>query len=200
MLVKHSRILYTISFLEGSALMATEIIGAKVMAPFYGSSLIVWTSIFTCTLSGLALGYFFGAKLSTQENLHKRLLIILLFSTIYLAIMPLVSNFMMEATLSLSLEIGSLLSVLVFLFPLLFAFGIVSPLIIKLLCKHPSEAGEKSSKVYTISTFGGILATIFFGFYFIPFVGIKASIVFTTTIMLLSAILMFYIIKTKASN
>jgi predicted membrane-bound spermidine synthase len=194
------KLLFLISFLEGSALMAAEIISAKLMAPYFGNSISVWTSVFVCTLSGLALGYFYGARLSTQGNLLKKLLIVLGFSTVYFSFMSPLASFIMEQTLSLSLEVGSLISVLVFLFPLLFAFGTVSPLVIKLLTESIQEAGEKSGKVYTISTLGGILATIFFGFYFIPFLGLKLSILLSTIFIALATLICFYIFKQKENS
>jgi predicted membrane-bound spermidine synthase len=197
---KFYQLLYMVSFLEGSALMAAEIISAKLMAPFYGSSLIVWTSVFTITLLGLATGYFLGAKISTSNQLVKKLLIVLATSVVLFAFMKPIATVIMSATLSLSLELGSLLSVFIFLFPLLVCFGIVSPVIIKLLSEKVDQAGEKSGKVYTISTVGGILATIFFGLYFIPEIGIKLSIFIATIITAAAALITLYLYRTNIKN
>lgn len=198
--MKTKNLLFLVSFLEGSALMAAELISAKIMTPFYGSSLIVWTSVFVCTLSALAIGYFLGAKISNKSNLEKRLVVILLFSSAYFAIMSPLANFVMENTLSMSIELGSFISVFVFLFPLLVAFGIVSPLIIQLLSSNEKDAGEKSGKVYTISTLGGILTTLFFGFYFIPILGIKLSILLSTALTILAFLLSLSFLKKTNLN
>jgi predicted membrane-bound spermidine synthase len=197
---KFYQLLYLVSFLEGSALMASEIISAKLMAPFYGSSLIVWTSVFTITLLGLASGYFLGAKISTSNQLVKKLFIVLIMSVVFFAFMKPISLLIMSATLSLSLELGSLLSVFIFLFPLLVCFGIVSPVIIKLLSETPTQVGEKSGKVYTISTVGGIFATILFGLYFIPDIGIKLSIFIATIITAVAMIITLYLFKSNIKN
>ncbi len=191
------KLIYLVSFLEGSALMAAEIISAKIMAPYYGNSLIVWTSVFVCTLSGLALGYFWGAKLSQKENIGKKLNLILGFSVIYFAIMSPLSEFIMSNTLSLSIEIGSLISVLTFLFPLLLAFGMVSPLIIQLIASGLSDTGEKAGTIYTVSTLGGILTTLLFGFYFIPQLGLKMSIIISTVIILIAFAISFVLYRKK---
>jgi predicted membrane-bound spermidine synthase len=194
------KLIYLVSFLEGAALMAAEIISAKLMAPFYGSSLIVWTSVFTVTLLGLAVGYFLGAKISTTNQLVKKLFMILILSLVLFAFMRPVSQSIMSLTLSLSLELGSLVSVFTILFPLLVCFGIVSPVVIKILSETSSQAGEKSGKVYTISTVGGILATILFGLYIVPDLGIKSSVFIGTSLTVLAMFITFYLYKLNIKN
>jgi hypothetical protein len=187
--------LYIISFIEGSALMAAEIISAKVMAPYYGSSLYVWTSVFVCTLSGLAAGYFLGAKISLKPNPMRYLPYILAFSTLYFLVMSPLAGFIMESTLGMPIRFGSLVSVLVFLFPLLLAFGMVSPLIIKILTDNPQFSGENAGKIYTVSTFGGILTTLLFGFYFIPGIGITASIYIPVVFLAIASMMAYRLSK-----
>ena len=53
-------ILLLVAFIEGGAVMAIELAGAKMVAPFYGTSLYVWASVLAVTLSGLTTGYFLG--------------------------------------------------------------------------------------------------------------------------------------------
>ena len=57
-------------FIEGASLMVVEIIGAKLLAPFYGSSLYVWTAILTITTLGLSLGYFLGGQIAEKKRVH----------------------------------------------------------------------------------------------------------------------------------
>ena len=178
--------------------MAAELISAKVMAPYYGSSLYVWTSVFVCTLSGLAAGYFLGAKISLKERPLRYLAPILAFSTLYFLVMSPLAGFMMESTLSMPVRLGSLLSSLVFLFPLLLAFGTVSPLIIKILTENPQFSGENAGKIYTISTLGGILATLLFGFYFIPGIGIRTSIYIPVAFLAIASLLAFRLWQTQS--
>ena len=54
-----------IAFLEGFLIMGVELIGAKIIAPYYGSSFYVWTTIIGITLFSLTAGYFIGGLLST---------------------------------------------------------------------------------------------------------------------------------------
>ena len=61
---------WLILFVEGASLMVVELLGAKLLAPFYGSSLYVWTAVLSITIIGLTLGYHFGGKLTQKKALH----------------------------------------------------------------------------------------------------------------------------------
>ena len=61
---------YIVSCLEGAAVMIGELAGAKLIAPFYGNSLYVWTSVLGTTLIGLASGYYLGGIVSKKYGLQ----------------------------------------------------------------------------------------------------------------------------------
>jgi len=61
---KSNRSIYIVSFFEGAAVMATELCGSKLIAPYFGSSLYVWAAVIAITLGSLATGYFYGGKLT----------------------------------------------------------------------------------------------------------------------------------------
>ena len=42
--------LFLVLVIEGASLMAVELMGAKLFAPFYGSSLYVWTAVLGITV------------------------------------------------------------------------------------------------------------------------------------------------------
>lgn len=60
--------LIAISFLEGAAVMITEIGAGKIVAPYFGTSIQVWAIILSSTLLGLALGYFAGGYLTKKQS------------------------------------------------------------------------------------------------------------------------------------
>ncbi len=172
-----------VSFVEGGAVMSVELVGAKMVAPFYGNSLYVWAAVLGLTLGGLATGYYFGGNISEKYPHQRSLHIIVLITAILIALMPVTSQLIMTATLPLELRLGITLSCLVFLYPPLVCCGMVSPLIIRLLATELSLVGRAAGTVYAISTLGGIIVTFLMGFYFIPFVGLKASALYTALIL-----------------
>lgn len=54
--------LYLTVFLTGASVMVIELLGTRLIAPFYGTSLYVWSSLISVTMIALALGYFVGGR------------------------------------------------------------------------------------------------------------------------------------------
>ena len=46
--------------------MTIEMLGARILSPYFGGSLSVWGSIITIFMLALALGYLLGGRLSTR--------------------------------------------------------------------------------------------------------------------------------------
>ena len=55
------------AFLEGLSVLVVEIAGARALAPFFGTSLAVWTAMITSTLLFLATGYGLGGRMSEKR-------------------------------------------------------------------------------------------------------------------------------------
>ena len=56
-------LLYAIIFVSGSAVLALELLASRIMTPYFGVSLYIWTGILSITLVALALGYWLGGRL-----------------------------------------------------------------------------------------------------------------------------------------
>ncbi len=189
--------LYTISFVEGASVMAAEICGAKLLAPFFGSSLYVWSSVMAITLGGLASGYFIGGKLSLRSNKEQTLLFVLIAAVCSLCMMPFLTSLFLILAASLSLIPAVIISVFFLLFPTMMCMGATSPLIISILTHDVNNSGENSGRVYAISTVGGILATFLCGFYLIPNIGVQLSLIGFA--IALSLVCLFLILKKKSN-
>ncbi|MBT6745231.1 MAG: fused MFS/spermidine synthase [Flavobacteriales bacterium] len=175
--------LISISIIEGGAVMAVELLGAKLIAPSYGASLYVWATTLAVTMGGLTTGYLLGGVIS-EKYPHKLILhYIILASAIFVTIMPFTSSMIMSATLGMNLKVGIVISSLCFVFPPLVCFGMVSPLIIRLISREVKEVGNSVGTIYSISTLGGIVTTFLFGFFFIPQLGLTFS-TYTTALAL----------------
>jgi hypothetical protein len=77
-----------LSFIEGACVMAAELIGAKMLAPFFGSSLYVWATVLAITLFALTSGYFIGGILSEKKNANLNLYLIALLGGVFMVLMP----------------------------------------------------------------------------------------------------------------
>lgn len=177
--------------------MATELCGSKLIAPYFGSSLYVWTSVIAITLGSLAAGYFYGGKLSLKENKQRILLSILLIAALYMGFMPIISNLFSAIAIRMSLIPAVVVSSFVLLVPPMFLMGSASPLIISLQTKDSAESGRVSGLVYSISTLGGIIATFACGFYLIPAFGLNITLVSFAILLLISLLI---ILKKKVNS
>ncbi|MFT5164832.1 MAG: putative membrane-bound spermidine synthase [Saprospiraceae bacterium] len=190
--------LLLLSFLEGAAVMACELIGAKLLAPFFGTSLYVWASALALTLGGLTLGYFTGGKLSKKyAGSHELLYWVIIIAGLLLMLMPFSSELIMNTTINLSLEAGAICSLAIFMLPPLMFMGMVSPIIINLLTQEVSDAGNNAGNVYAISTVGGIIATFLMGFYVIPNFGLTMPAVLTGFLLTILPIASLLFLKNK---
>lgn len=167
------RVLLLLSFLEGGAVMSAELLGAKMMAPFFGSSIYVWASVLGVTLGGLAAGYFAGGRLAEKSAVEKKLYSILLLSSVFLLLLPEVAGVFLLYMDRLPFPFSTLAAAMIFLFPPVMLMGAVSPLIIQCISRSGAGSpGKIAGTVYAVSTVGGILATFSLGFYFIPEFGL----------------------------
>jgi len=182
------KLLLTISFFEGASVMIIELLGAKIIAPFFGTSLYVWASVLGVTLIALALGYFLGGILSTKENKARNMFIIVAIGSILTFLAPITGPILMQATSSYGVRLGSFLSVTGYLLPPLTCMGMVSPLITQLINLKREDAGKSAGTVFSISTLGGILATFLAGFYLIPELGIRLTAYSTSMVLAIIAL------------
>lgn len=184
-------LLLLISFIEGGAVMAVELIGAKMIEPYFGASLYVWSTVLAITLLGLTTGYYTGGVISEKFPKQKTLFILLLAASVITGIMPFTGPFIMETTLDFDFRVGAMISSLFFIFPSLLCFGMVSPVIIRHLSTQLEKTGRKAGLVYAISTIGGILFTFLTGFYFIPEMGLRMSAVLVSALLMVFPLFFF---------
>jgi spermidine synthase len=195
---QNSTFLFTLSFIEGASVMSAELIGAKMLAPYFGSSLFVWATVMAVTLGGLALGYFTGGFFAEKNKNNNFLFFIVLSASIFTALMPISSKLILMLTVNLPLLTSIIITTILFLMPPVFLMGMVSPLIIERLSNNNNHAGKTSGNIYAISTLGGIIATFGMGFYIIPHFGLSKPAYFTGIFLALLPIIAIFKDKKKA--
>lgn len=189
---KHNKILLSLSFIEGGALMACELLSAKMLAPYFGSSIFVWSAVLGVTLASLALGYYQGGTLSMHEKRDKIVLTVLIAAGLFLMFLPFTAQLVLTYAQYFSFRQGVLIAAILIILPPVTCMGMVSPLMVANLDHSIESAGKRAGLIYTISTSGGILATFTYGFYIIPKFGLIFPSVFTGFILaLIPAVLIF---------
>lgn len=180
---KNKNFYFLLSFIEGGSVMAAELLGAKMLAPYFGSSLYVWATVLAITLGGLAVGYYAGGVLSYKSKTPLTLFYVLLAAAAFTVFMPFSSKMVLWAVGSHSLIPSVIVSATCILFPPVFMMGMVSPLIIRVITTDIAESGKAAGAIYAISTVGGIIATFAFGFYIIPNFGLTIPSIITGIVL-----------------
>ncbi len=173
--------------------MAVELMGAKLVAPFYGGSVYVWTAVLTITVLGLTLGYYAGGQLSKKRPSERALFIILGVSAVLVLVLPLTASISMALTRGIGLIIGICITCFLLLLPPMLFFGMVGPLVVSLMSLRLESVGKTAGTVYFTSTLGGIVATFCLGLYFIPVAGLRLCA--TLTGLALAALPAVYLLK-----
>jgi predicted membrane-bound spermidine synthase len=174
-LMKKHWYLFPVLLVEGGSVIAVELLGAKLVAPFYGNSLYVWTAVLGITVLGLTAGYYLGGIISEKYPSNNALFFIVALSALPVFALPHSSSAFMSLTSAMDLRLGIVVTCLLFLLPPLVCFGMVGPLVVRLLSQKLELLGQVAGTVYFTSTIGGIAAAFFYGFYLIPHVGLKMS-------------------------
>src|SRR3989344_467198 len=128
--------LYLTLFLTGAIILVIEIIGTSILAPLYGSTIYVWSSLITVTLACLALGYIIGGIWADKKPLPSIFYLIIFLAGALIFTISKIDGVILPKFLRLGVVWGPLASsVIIFSLPL-FLLGMVSPFAIKLNTKN----------------------------------------------------------------
>jgi spermidine synthase len=168
-------LIYILAFIEGGAVMCVELCSAKILSPFFGTSIYVWAAVLGITLTALMCGYYLGGYISAKSRKQGVIYWLMLIAGFLVCLIPIISQFILPYIIN-NILMGSIIALMSFLFIPLMLFGAVSPLIINLLTNEAKESGQRTGNVYAISTFGGIITTFTVGFYTLPEFGITYTL------------------------
>jgi hypothetical protein len=160
---------YLIAGWSGFFVMSVELLGGRLLAPTFGSSIYVWGAIITVFMLALALGYLAGGRLSLRSPTVRKLGTLLVVAAA--SVLPTV---WLGPTLLDAVAVrlpdprfGSLLgSTLLFFVPTFFS-GMVSPYAVRLLVQERATSGRHAGQLYFVSTFGSAAGTLLTSFYLV---------------------------------
>ncbi len=158
--------------------MGIELLGGRLLSPFFGSSIFVWGGIITIFMTCLSIGYLIGGRLSTWILSLKILGALLFMEALFAIPIITIGDSAMEA-ISLYVDdarYGSLIgSLLMFGAPTVIS-GMVSPYAVRLLITDVHNSGSAAGRLYFASTIGSALGTILTSFYLVLYFEINTII------------------------
>ena len=162
------RYLYATACIAGAAIMIVEILGAKMLAPYFGTSHFVWTAQIAVTLAAMALGYYAGGRLVDRSARLGRLYAAILIAALALVASVALRDWLAYQLLSLPLALGSLLSAIVLFFIPLFLLAMTSPFLVRVVAQTLAGVGGTVGRVSSISTVGSFIGTAVISYLLIP--------------------------------
>jgi spermidine synthase len=180
-------------FGAGTGSLATEIAASRLLAPYFGSSTIVWANLIGIVLAGLAVGYWLGGRVADRRPEPRLLGAIVLAAAVWVALTPFVARPFLDAAVgnlddaSAGAVIGSFFAVLLLFAPAVVLLGMVSPFAIRLALTDVASAGTVAGRFYALSTAGSLLGTFVPALIAIPLIGTQRTLVGTAALLALSA-------------
>jgi spermidine synthase len=176
-----NRYLLALVFVVGSASLGAEIAAARLLAPYFGASTIVWANTIGVVLVALSVGYWLGGRYADRHAHLRGLCLLVLVAALLMALIPFAArpflSFSVDAFEEVSVGgfLGSLFGVLVLVAVPVMLLGAASPWAIRISVPDVEHSGEVAGRLYALSTAGSLFGTMVSALALIPFVGTQRT-------------------------
>ncbi len=161
-------------FVAGISTLGAEIAAARLVAPAFGASTVVWANTIAIVLVALAGGYWLGGRWADRRPHARGMARAALLGAGLVALIPLLAIPLLSATEdSLGELSGSLLVLLVLVAPPVLVLGALSPWAIRLRVSSVAGAGDVTGRLYALSTAGGLVGNFAAALALIPWAGTR---------------------------
>lgn len=179
-------------FVVGMATLGSEIAAARLMAPFFGASTIIWANTIAIVLVALSVGYWIGGRIADRHPQMRGLCGLVLVAALLLGLVPLIADPFLTISVkafdhfSVGAFLGSLIGVLVLVALPVLMLGAVSPWALRLKVATVEQSGSTAGRMFAISTVGSLVGTFLAALLLIPAVGTQRT--FLTFALLLALV------------
>lgn len=183
-------------FMGGAGILATEIAASRLLAPYFGSSTVVWANIIGLILVYLSLGYWLGGKVADRRPEPRLLGQIVVVAALVIAVLPFAARPILDLTVrgldavSVGAVVGSFFAALALFAVPVTLLGVVSPFAIRLALVDVGEAGSVAGRLYALSTVGSILGTFLSAIVTIPLVGTQRTMLGSAALLVFAGALL----------
>ena len=179
---------YAMIFIGGAVVLILEIGGARLLAPFYGSTIFVWSSLITVTLGFLALGYFIGGIIVDRWPRIQLFYSVIFLGGLSALILLKLNRILLVWSDQFGFKFGPLVAALaLFALPLLFS-SMAGPFLIRLRAKSTDRSGHIAGTVFGVSTTGSLAGALLAGFYLIPNYSLANTLFYSVSFVMVLAI------------
>lgn len=180
--------LEVVSFISGFALLAFELVAARVLAPTIGSSTYVWTSVIGVIIAALSLGYWVGGQVADTRARATDIigLLIVTAGTVLLTQLTYLGALRWITEVAADPRLQAVIVSIILFAPTSFLLGALGPYLAKLNVVSLKTSGSRVASLSALNSVGGIVGTFVTGFFLFGYVGSRET--FGIIIVLLVAI------------
>ncbi|MBI4272520.1 fused MFS/spermidine synthase [Candidatus Uhrbacteria bacterium] len=173
-------------FIAGAVVMVLELVGVRALAPYVGTSIVVWTNLIGIILASLSIGYYWGGRRADVHASDKEFFAIIFFAGILIASTAFLKDLVLTFLTALcsDIRISAALGTIILFAPASTLLGMISPYAAKLKMNDLAHAGATVGTLYALSTIGSIIGTFVAGFFLITYFG-NTNIMYMLAIILL---------------
>lgn len=179
--------LYFIVSVSGASILAIELLGTRILAPFYGASIFLWSALISITLAALSVGYAIGGRIADRGCSMRGIGGFLITAGILVSLVPFIRHPVISLLEPLGLRSTVLIATFILFFPCLMILGMISPYSIRLKTSSLEEVGRSAGNLYAVSTIASVFAALLTGFILIPNFGVSRIIFSIGAILFISA-------------
>lgn len=187
--------LYITVFFSGLTTLALELLASRLLAPYFGTSNLVWAAVIGLILLYLTLGYRLGGRWADRSPHQATLYRILAWGAFLGSVIPFVAHpvLLRVAAAFDQMDIGVLpaafVAVLILFSLPLTLLGMISPFAIRLALQDARRAGTVAGNIYALSTIGSFVGTFLPDLVFVPLIGTRETFLLFGGLLLLVAFL-----------
>ncbi len=189
------RYLLAAVLIGGISSLGIELSASRLLAPFFGTSQLIWANVIGLTLIYLTIGYHLGGRLADRRPEERLLGLILLAAGLFTAIIPLLARPILQwsasafSSFSVGVFLGSLFGVLLLFSVPIVLLGMVSPFAIRLSMRDVASAGSTAGSLYALSTVGSIIGTFLPVLVLIPAIGTSRTFYVFALLLVITGVL-----------
>ncbi|GHS96162.1 hypothetical protein AGMMS50276_14110 [Synergistales bacterium] len=182
------------SFLCGAAVMVLEMAGSRVVAPYMGTSLVVWTALIGVIMASLSLGYWLGGRMADRRPERKLLARVIFIASVFVCATALLANPILTffARFPIGLYFSATFGAVLLFAPASVLLGMVSPFIVRLAMLDVGTSGATVGRFSAMSSAGSILGTFLGGFVLISVFASGTILLLTAAVLALTASMLYY--------
>jgi spermidine synthase len=184
----HAWLLRAAVLIGGAAVMVVEILGSRILAPSFGTTLHVWSALITVTLAALAVGYAVGGRVADRRPGLGPLMAVMACAAGTLLLSDLMTRPVLHEAYDAGMVSGTFLATTLLFLPTLFLLGMLSPMAVRAAADH-RHLGASVGNLYALSTVGSVAGSLAVSLLLIPNMTVHAAIISTAVALAIVPVL-----------